>query len=406
MLATRDGDRILLPGLASAHSHAFQRALRGRTQRRSGDQGSFWSWRGLMYQLAERLDPASMYALSRFAYAELALAGVTAVGEFHYVHHQADGTPYDDRTALADAAIRAARDVGLRVCLLRVLYHRAGAGQPAEGAQRRFSDARVEDGLADAATLAARHAGDPGVTVGVAPHSVRAVPRPWIREAARFAAERGMPIHMHVAEQRRELAECVAEHGAPPVRMLADDGVLGERFVAVHATHLEADEIAALGASRSTVCVCRTTERDLGDGLCDAAALVAAGARLCTGVDSHAISDPFEEARAIELDDRSRAEARHVAAEAPRLLKAASSAGYAAIGMAGAAGDDAVLLDAADPALVGADDALLDDAVVFAGSPRSVREVRVAGRAIVTGGALPGFGAIRSDYEKALAALL
>ncbi|HJL48535.1 MAG TPA: amidohydrolase family protein, partial [Polyangiaceae bacterium LLY-WYZ-15_(1-7)] len=150
----RDGDVIRLPGLATAHSHAFQRGLRGRTQRLpAGAAGSFWSWRGLMYRFAERLDPESMYALARFAYAELARHGVTAVGEFHYVHHQPDGTPYGERTTMADAVIRAARDAGLRVTLLRVLYHRAGAGRAPEGAQRRFSDARLEDALADVEAL-------------------------------------------------------------------------------------------------------------------------------------------------------------------------------------------------------------------------------------------------------------
>lgn len=383
MIARREGDRIILPGLATAHSHAFQRGLRARTQRRASGGDSFWSWRGLMYHLAEGLDPERIYALSRRAYDELARAGVTAVGEFHYVHHQPDGTPYDDRTVLAEAVIAAARDVGLRIALLRVLYQRAGQDQAPEGAQRRFADADLDRALGDVDALRARHAGDPAVAVGVAPHSVRAVSREWIREAAAFARERQLPLHMHVAEQRRELAECIAEHGLPPVRMLAEDGVLDERFVAVHATHLEADEVRALGAARAFVCICRTTERDLGDGLCDAAALVAAGARLCTGVDSHALSDPFEEARAIELDDRSRAEARHVAAEAPLLLQAASAGGYAAIGMAGLEGEDRVELDATDPALADAEDGFLDDHVVFAAGPRAVKRVRVAGRELL-----------------------
>lgn len=383
MIARREGDRIILPGLATAHSHAFQRGLRARTQRRASGGDSFWSWRGLMYHLAEGLDPERIYALSRRAYDELARAGVTAVGEFHYVHHQPDGTPYDDRTVLAEAVIAAARDIGLRIALLRVLYQRAGQDQAPEGAQRRFADADLDRALGDVDALRARHAGDPAVAVGVAPHSVRAVSREWIREAAAFARERQLPLHMHVAEQRRELAECIAEHGLPPVRMLAEDGVLDERFVAVHATHLEADEVRALGAARAFVCICRTTERDLGDGLCDAAALVAAGARLCTGVDSHALSDPFEEARAIELDDRSRAEARHVAAEAPLLLQAASAGGYAAIGMAGLEGEDRVELDATDPALADAEDGFLDDHVVFAAGPRAVKRVRVAGRELL-----------------------
>ncbi|RLB53188.1 MAG: formimidoylglutamate deiminase [Deltaproteobacteria bacterium] len=400
MTVYRDGDELVLPGLATAHSHAFQRGLRGRTQRRQTEQGSFWSWRGLMYKFAERLDPASIYDLARFAYAELALSGVTAVGEFHYVQHQPDGTPYDDRVLLADAVISAARDVGLRICLLRVLYNRAGAGAPAEGAQKRFSDAKVEHALSDVLTLIQRFGGDPGVTIGVAPHSMRAVPREWIVEAHDFARDRGLPFHMHVAEQRREIEESIAEYGAPPVRLLAEDGVIDERFVAVHATHLEADEVKALGDAGAFACICRTTERDLGDGLCDAAALHTAGARLCTGVDSHAVSDPFEEARAIELDDRSRAEARVVAAEAPVLLEAMSENGYAAIGMEGASKLDRVTLDARDPALAGIPEDRLEDAVVFAASPRAVRNVNVGGRSVVWDGELPDWQDIRERFEK------
>ncbi len=401
----RVGERLVLPGLATAHSHAFQRALRGRTQRRSSDGASFWSWRDLMYVLAEKLDASSIYTLSRLAYAELAMAGVTAVGEFHYVHHQPDGAPYADRLELADAVVRAARDTGLRIALLRVLYQRDGAGRPAEGAQRRFVDARLDDALGDVDALAARYASDPCVSVGVAPHSVRAVPREWIRDASAFARERAMPLHMHVAEQRREIEECVAEHGVTPVRLLADDGVLDERFVAVHATHLGDGEARALGEARAFACICRTTERDLGDGHCDAAALVRAGARLCAGVDSHALSDPFEEARAIELDDRVREEARVVAADAPLLLEAATANGYAAIGMTDAWREDRVTLDATDPALAGAGDETLPDTVLFAASPRAIREVTVRDRLLVERGTLPDWHGIRADYERTLARL-
>jgi formiminoglutamate deiminase len=404
-VARLDGDRILLPGIATAHSHAFQRALRGRTQRRVSGSASFWSWRGLMYALAEELDPERIYALSRFTYAELALAGVTAVGEFHYVHHQGDGTPYDDRIVLADAVVRAARDVGLRITLLRVLYHRAGPGLAPEGAQRRFSDASPDDALADVEAIATRFRDDPAVTVGVAPHSVRAVPRHWLREAASFARARRMPLHMHVAEQRREIVECEGEHGLRPVQLLAEDGVLDASFVAVHATHLLADEARTLGAAASFACVCRTTERDLGDGLCDAAALVAAGTRLCTGADSHAICDPFEEARAIELDDRSREEARHVAAEAPALLRALTHDGYAALGIEPACGDDRVALSASDPSLAGADPTLLDDAVVFGAAPRAVTDTTVLGRPVVRDGELAGYEAIRQAWEGTLASM-
>jgi len=358
-----------------------------------------------MYELAGRVGPEEIFAISRYAFAELALSGVTAVGEFHYLHHQPDGRPYADRTILADAVIRAAREVGLRITLLRVLYHRAGWNRPPEGAQRRFSDPALEPALEDVSELERRHAADPLVRIGVAPHSVRAVPSAWLLEAARFAEARLAPLHAHLSEQRREVRECLAEHGLRPVHLLEQAGALSDRFVAVHATHLSPSERRALGQAHAFACIARTTERDLGDGLPDAAGLLREGVRLCAGVDSHASSDPFEEVRAIELDERSRAEARIVCAQADTLLEAASAHGYQAIGMAGLAIEDEVRLDPADPALVGLDAETAVDAAIFAAGPRAVREVRVAGRPIVSEGQLPGFEAIREAYLETLRSL-
>ena len=402
----RDGARLVLPGIASAHSHAFQRALRGRTERRARESGSFWSWRALMYELAEKMTPEDVRDLSRFAFVELASCGVTAVGEFHYVHHDPSGAPYGERTVMADAVIEAARDAGIRITLLRVLYERAGTGRPPEGAQRRFSDARVEDALADVEALIARHAGDPRVRVGIAPHSVRAVTRDSIREASSFARARALPLHAHVAEQRREIRECLAEHGRRPIELLSEDGVLDGHFVGVHATHLTAHEARLYGAARAFACVCRTTERDLGDGLPDVAALVRAGARFSVGADSHASSDPFEEARAIELDERSRAEARHVAMEAPALLAALTHEGYASIGWsAEECARDAVRLDADDASLAGAPEDALEDAVIFGAATRAVREVEVDGVRIVENGRHVRYDAALAGYRRALARL-
>ena len=403
MLARLDGDEIVLPGLATAHSHAFQRALRGHCQRKSAEANSFWSWRGYMYALASQLDPESIYQLSRFAYAELAMAGVTAVGEFHYIHHQSGGQPYDERTELADAVIRAALDVGIRINLQRVIYQRAGAKQSLEPGQERFCDSDIGNSLADIDTLRKRYDASPLVNIGVAIHSVRGVSRPWIREASNYAKASALPLHMHLSEQRKELAECIAEHGMPPVQLMAEDQVLDEHFVAVHATHLEPSEIAALGSARAFVCLCRTTVRDLGDGHCEAGKLLEAGARLCTGVDSHAVSDPFEECRAIELDQRSHDEARTVVADATQLLMAASTEGYASMGMS-LTGDE-VRLRASDPALAGLSEATLDDAVVFAASPRAVEGVSVAGQTIVKGGVHRDYEQIRTDFESCLTIL-
>ncbi len=365
------GKRIRLPGIASTHSHAFQRALRGRTQRSQG-RGSFWSWRALMYQHAASLDPESIYSVSYAAYEELRAHGVRAVGEFHYVHHQPDGTPYSDRTILADAVVRAAHDAGLRICLLRVLYERGGHQQQLDPVQRRFCDGRVEDALRDVETLQSHYAKSPGVRIGLAPHSVRAVSEAWLREANAFATDRDLPIHMHVSEQLRELEECKLEHqGRTPVQVLSDLGVLSERFVAVHATHLTPGEAELLGQARAFACICRTTERDLGDGLPDIGTLRDAGARFCMGTDSHAMSCPFEEARAVELDERSRTLSRHAGLDASALLRASTHDGYRAIGFSAEdAEQDEIFLDARDLALRGFDVELLDEAVVY-GAGRS-----------------------------------
>ncbi|MCS6797656.1 MAG: formimidoylglutamate deiminase [Myxococcota bacterium] len=383
------GDAIVLHGLASAHGHAFQRALRGRTHTRRAAHGgseSFWSWRERMYALASRLDPDSLYALARLAYAEMALAGYTLLGEFHYLHHGPDGTPYRDRVVMADALIRAARDVGLRIGLLRTLYARDGPGRPPTGVQRRFCDPSLDEALADVETLRARWRGDPCVRIGIAPHSVRAVPRAWIEQAASFARSQRLPVHAHVSEQPREVLECVAEHGRRPVELLDETGALEAGLVAVHAIHLSEAEIALLGSRRTIVCVCRTTERDLGDGSPPVGPLRAAGSRVCVGADSHAIVDPFEEARAVELDERTRTGTRCAAADGSDLLEALGPTGYEALGFDGAHAHDSVELDGNDPSIAPCTDADLADRVVFGAGARAVRAVRIAGREIVRDG--------------------
>lgn len=376
-----DGTELVLPGLATAHSHAFQRALRGRTHR-VAPESSFWSWRELMYRFVHGLDPSSMLDLAEFAFQELARNGVTAVGEFHYVHHDKNGAPYANRTEMADAVIEAARRVGLRITLLRVLYARAGYGREATGPQARFMDDRLDDALRDAEDLQTRYANDDAVHIGLAPHSVRAVPREWIEGAARMAEQHGWPLHMHVAEQPREIHECLAEHRRRPVELLHECGALGPRFVAVHATHLRRHEAAMLGDSNSFACICRTTERDLGDGSPDVSALVRQGTRICVGVDSHAMSDPFEELRAVELDERIRTGQRQVALDGPALMRAGSETSYAAIGLT--PGTDEVRLSLDDASLVSAEHSpdTLADAAVFGASGRAVVASRSGGAAV------------------------
>lgn len=385
-LAVHQGRRIALPGLATAHSHAFQRILRGRTHRSRGNDDSFWSWRGLMYDLASRLTPEHVFHISRLAFTELAMAGYSAVGEFHYLHHGPDGEPYEDRIEMADAVVRAAREAGLRITLLRVIYERGGHELPAEGAQLRFSDSEIDDVFADIESLTERYANDPYVHVGLAPHSVRAVTRDWIAEAANFAKERDLPFHMHVAEQPREIEECLAEYGRRPVELLADIGALSQRFVAVHATHLTDTEVKLLGDAQAYACICRTTERDLGDGLVSSAALHQAGVRLCTGVDSHAIADPFEEARAIELDDRTRTGGRNVVGDGRLLLDFASRRGYEAIGFDTAWSEDEVTLEPYDASILGAPEDALEDAIIFGATTRAVRDVQVGPTTVLRAG--------------------
>lgn len=373
MLALSADGRLNLPALATAHSHAFQRGMRGAAQRSAAFEAreDFWSWRGAMYRAALALDPESIERISRVAFRELRLAGVRTVGEFHYIHHQADGTPYDDRTVMSDAVVRAARGEGLRVSLLRVAYHRAGPGREAEPGQRRFCDPSVDAVLRDVEALRARYAADPDVVVGVAPHSVRAVPPEWIRELGAYANGAELPFHMHVAEQPREIEECVAETGKRPVELLADLGVLSPRFVAVHATHLLPHEASLLGSVGAFACICATTEADLGDGLPDLVSLRTAGVRLCTGIDSHVITDPVADLRALETLARLRMQRRVTFAPATgtpseQLWHEGSTSGALACGFADAGGT--IRIDRAHPALDLVDDELLLDAVVFGGS--------------------------------------
>jgi formiminoglutamate deiminase len=365
-----------LAAFSSAHSHAFQRAMRGCAERPSpGHPDDFWGWRQAMYRVATELTPESIYRIARVAFRELHWAGVLTVGEFHYVHHQPDGAPYDDRTVMSDAVIRAARDEKLRIALLRCVYGRAGPGRAPEGAQRRFCDASLDDGLRDIQTLLHRYRGDADVRIGIAPHSVRAVAPDWLTPIAHFAGSAQLPLHMHVAEQPSEIEQCVAETRRRPLELLAEHGVLSDRFTAVHATHVGADEARLLGQARSFVCACPTTERDLGDGLPDLGALRRASVRFCFGVDGYALCDPFEEMRGLILGERLRTGKRFgdFTMTSEELWAAASDEGARALGFEDAGGrlvlrSDAVALDG-----VGDDDWL--DAVVFSGSPSLVERV-------------------------------
>jgi formimidoylglutamate deiminase len=395
--------RALLPGLVNGHSHAFQRLIRGRTEYVAAgrEADDFWSWREAMYRAAEALGPDDVYVASRQAFVEMALAGITTVGEFHYLHHQPDGTPYADRDTLAHAVIRAARDVGLRICLLRVGYARAGFRVPDNPRQRRFIDRDVDAFLASAEALARRTRDDAAVSVGLAPHSVRAVPREWLAALAGSPA-RSMPVHMHVAEQPKEIEACLAEHGRRPVELLADVGLLGPGFTAVHGVHLSDAEVELLGRAKATVCACPSTERNLGDGIVPADALVRAGARISLGSDSQATVDLLDEARQLEghlrlarlrraVLDPGRGEVDGLAA---RLLEMATVEGARSLGLSTGALEpgtpaDFFTVDLGHPSLVGASPGSLLPSIVLGAEKGAVRDVAVAGRMVVRDGRHP-----------------
>jgi formiminoglutamate deiminase len=314
---------LTMPGLANAHSHAFHRALRGRTQ---AGKGSFWTWRDAMYALADRLDPDTYYYLARATFAEMALAGITAVGEFHYLHHAAGGHRYDDPNAMGQAVIFAARDAGIRITLLDTLYLTSAVdGSPLTVTQQRFSDGNADHWAERVGGLVEQeHA-----RIGVAAHSVRAVPATDLARVVAVAG--GRPLHLHLSEQRAENAACLAQHGRTPTQLLGDFGVLGAATTAVHATHLTDEDRTLLGDTDTSVCFCPTTERDLADGIGPARALVDAGSALCLGSDSHAVIDLFEEARAVEMHERLRTEMRgHLSAG--ELVTAATVHGHRALG--------------------------------------------------------------------------
>jgi formimidoylglutamate deiminase len=430
--------RALLPGLVNAHSHAFQRVIRGRTERRSAAHDSFWTWREMMYAAATRLTPEDVYDASRMAFLEMAASGITAVGEFHYLHHAPGGARYADENELAKQVVRAAADVGIRIALLRVAYARAGWNTPPDERQARFIEhdpeaflsqtdtlkndlARLAPAEVDARTdvATARAESARGAWVGVAPHSVRAVPLDYLRAVCAFAATQRMPVHMHVAEQPAEVAACTAEHGRAPVALLAAEGLLGERFTAVHAVHITPEDARSLAAARAHVCACPTTERNLGDGIVPADLLLGAGVSVSLGTDSHTQIDLLEDARELEYHLRlqkleravlapetnapanetrpstsreSNDETGSLAALAARLFDCATTNGAAGIGATGGgtleAGSPAdfftVALD--DPSIAGAGTDDLLPAVVFSLARTAVRDVVVGGRRIVEDG--------------------
>ncbi|MFT7475136.1 MAG: formiminoglutamate deiminase [Verrucomicrobiales bacterium] len=379
---------VTLPGFANAHSHAFHRALRSRVQ---AERGTFWTWRDLMYTAAERLDPDNYYRLAVGVFAEMALAGTSCVGEFHYVHHSPDGTPYDDANAMGKALLAAAQRVGIRITLLDTLYLHGGlteSGYAAPvGAQRRFTDGSADSWAARVDALSTTNT----QRIGAAIHSVRAVDPKSMRAAVEWTADREAPLHAHVSEQVAENEQCVRHHGCSPVELLGSVDALTSRFTAVHATHLSESDIAHLGSCGATVCMCPTTERDLGDGIGPTVPLIGAGARLSLGSDSHAVIDQMVEARAVEMHERLASETRGVHS-AFELLEMATSNGHRSLGWedagqirAGQRGD-LTTISFSSQRLAGTLPEFAVEAAIFASTTSDITSVVVDGEQIVCDG--------------------
>ena len=406
IVATDAGWRV--PGIANLHSHAFQRAMAGLAEHQTHPEDSFWTWREIMYRFAARMTPESTYAVAAQLYAEMLEAGYTHVCEFHYVHHRPDGTPYEDPAAMSRALMAAARDTGIRMTLLPVLYMTGGFdGRALSARQQRFGH-DVDGFLRLLDTL--RPLQDESLRVGCAFHSLRAVPEAAMRQVlAALPAE--APVHIHIAEQVGEVQDCLALRNARPVEWLLREFAVDRRWTLVHATHLTDEETRGVAASGATVAICPTTEANLGDGLFPLRDYLQAGGRWGIGSDSHVSVSPVEELRWLEYGQRLVTRHRNIAVlpGSPRvgrtlLAGVLDSAGDAT----GLAPDpqDAVWLDADAPVLAGATPDDLVDRWLFAGNRRLVRSVRVSGRDRVVDGRHVDHEAIARRYGATVRRLL
>jgi formimidoylglutamate deiminase len=376
----------LIPGLCNAHSHAFQRALAGHTEQRSPEgRDNFWSWRERMYELAGRVSADALTAIARQVYCEMLGAGFTSVAEFHYLHRDPTRKAGDD--AMFEAIVTAARDSGIRLTYIPVHYERAGFEDPEPTRQQASFALPIDEFLAHyerAASLAAN-----GIRVGIGAHSLRAVSPDSLRQIAAVAGS-NVPMHIHVAEQRREVEQCYSSYGRRPVRWLLENFEVHENWSFVHATHMDDEEIEALAQSGAVAVLCPSTEANLGDGLFPLHAYLAAGGRIAIGSDSHISINPFEELRWLEYGQRLASLSRnvvslrdsHVGSElfARALEGGALAAGQEHIGISQGAPADFVALADDDPMLAGHSDESRLDALVFSGYPLPVERVMVAGQ--------------------------
>ena len=406
--------KALLPGLANVHSHTFQRLFRGRAEGRAEGGDTFWTWREQMYRAAAFVSPEELYDVARATFLEMVCAGITVVGEFHYLHRDARGNAYSDPNLLSDQVIAAARSVGLRIRLLRAAYFRAGFERQPHPGQRRFYETS-EAYLRNLEDLAAKYNAVENVAVGAAPHSIRAVPLQELKQIA--AAARGrMPLHMHISEQTGENEACVAEYGATPVQLMADHGILSAATTLVHAIHLTDAEYKAVAASGATICSCPTTERNLGDGIFPADTAARLGIPVAFGSDSQAQIDILEDARQIEYHLRLRDRQRGILDASARsdwasqepierlLFRSASANGYGSLGLDGgslAVGQpaDFFTVDLNDVSILGVDAESLVSQAVFAMAKSAVRDVAVQGKLILENGRHRSAGEIRAKYR-------
>ncbi|HVB26251.1 MAG TPA: formimidoylglutamate deiminase [Ktedonobacteraceae bacterium] len=378
----------LLPGFVNVHSHVFQRALRGHTHRPLSQRDTFWTWRNAMYAEAQSLNPERLYASAVQTYREMLAAGYTTVGEFHYVHHQPDGQPYAAPNAMAEAVIQAGHDAGIRVVLLMTAYAQAGFNQPPQEDQRRFCDASVENYLGRVEALRVT-----GVPIGVAPHSVRAVPEDWFRAIADYSVKNHLPFHVHADEQVAEIEQCQAAYGCTPIELLERFGALHAQTTVVHATHASEVEIQLLAQRGSIVCVCPTTEGDLGDGIAPYAELLSAHIPLAIGSDSNTRLDPIEELRWAEYSARMRYQRRRVlvademASPGPLLLDYGTRCGAISLGLqtgiiAPGMAADFVAIDLNALAMSGWNEADVLDVLFFGASSQVVKQTWVQGKKV------------------------
>jgi formimidoylglutamate deiminase len=386
--------KALFPGFVNAHSHSFQRLIRGKSESRATGGRDFWSWRGTMYHAAAQLDPQDVYDVARMAFLEMLLSGTTTVGEFHYLHNAPGGRPYDDPNLLSKQIIAAAQSVGIRIVLLRSAYLRSGYELSPDPGQIRFFESASQF-LDNMEALSKEYPADSAeVRLGVAPHSLRAVPLRELKEIAAWTRERKLPLHMHVAEQIGENEACLREYGLTPVALLSGEGLLAPDFTAVHAIHITADEIELLAKANATVCSCPTTERNLGDGVIAADQVMRQGIRIAFGSDSQAQIDPLEDARELEYHLRLERQQRAILDQigeqtlASRLFDCATVHGARALDvpageLTGGSSADFFTVDLDDVSIAGNSGDDLLPLAVFSLSRSAIRDVMVNGRWVV-----------------------